>query len=186
MEPVEALVRSCLAGDQQAWETLVDRYKALVHSISVRMGLTPDEASDAFQATFVEIFRGLPSLREARAITKWIIQIAMNECRRELRRRRPAFGNFDSKETESAVGTDDELQADRLIKLEREQALRESMTQLPPRCRDLIRMLFYEGEKMRYAEVAATLGLAVGSLGFIRGRCLEKLRRLLAQAGFSS
>src|SRR6185503_13992793 len=106
MEPVETLVRSCLDGDQQAWESLVDRYKNLVYSISVRMGLTPDEASDAFQATFVEIFRGLPSLREAKAITKWIIQIAINENKRELRRRRTVFGDIEPKHIESAFSAD--------------------------------------------------------------------------------
>jgi len=37
---------------------------------------------------------------------------------------------------------------------------------------------------LRYQEVAKRLGLATGSIGFIRGRCLRRLQRALEKAGF--
>jgi DNA-directed RNA polymerase specialized sigma24 family protein len=45
-------------------------------------------------------------------------------------------------------------------------------------------MLFFEHPPRPYEEVASSLGLAVGSIGFIRGRCLKKLRDLLTEKGF--
>jgi hypothetical protein len=45
-------------------------------------------------------------------------------------------------------------------------------------------MLFYETPSRPYSEVAATLGLAQGSIGFIRRRCLERLRSSLGRRGF--
>lgn len=71
-----------------------------------------------------------------------------------------------------------------LRQAEEEQALREAISGLPPRCRELIRMLFFEEPAREYREAAASLGIAVGSIGFIRQRCLEKLRRRLAEMGF--
>ena len=42
-------------------------------------------------------------------------------------------------------------------------------------------MLFYEQPARPYADIARSLGLAEGSIGFIRGRCLGKLRKLLEE-----
>jgi hypothetical protein len=55
---------------------------------------------------------------------------------------------------------------------------------LPARCRRLVEMLFYETPARPYKQVAAELGLAAGSIGFIRGRCLGRLRRELERLGF--
>jgi DNA-directed RNA polymerase specialized sigma24 family protein len=44
-------------------------------------------------------------------------------------------------------------------------------------------MLFFETPARPYQEVARELGIATGSIGFIRGRCLKKLRQALEQEG---
>jgi hypothetical protein len=44
--------------------------------------------------------------------------------------------------------------------------------------------LFFEQPPLPYTEVARRLGLATGSIGFIRGRCLDRLRKLLVESGF--
>jgi RNA polymerase sigma factor (sigma-70 family) len=72
-----------------------------------------------------------------------------------------------------------------LREAENEQNLRQVVTDLPPRCRELIRMLFFEEPARPYQEVAQTLGIATGSIGFIRQRCLERLRKRLLEVGFS-
>jgi DNA-directed RNA polymerase specialized sigma24 family protein len=48
----------------------------------------------------------------------------------------------------------------------------------------MVQLLFYQDPPVPYAEVARQMGLAEGSIGFIRGRCLEKLRTFLEQKGF--
>jgi len=45
-------------------------------------------------------------------------------------------------------------------------------------------MLFFEGSARPYQEIAKELGIATGSIGFIRGRCLKKLRQALEKGGF--
>ena len=71
-----------------------------------------------------------------------------------------------------------------LAQVKEEQVLRDAVRTLPPRCRQLIEMLFFEAPARPYQEVAARLGLAAGSIGFIRGRCLTRLRRELEKLGF--
>ena len=45
-------------------------------------------------------------------------------------------------------------------------------------------MLFFESPPLSYQETARRLNIATGSIGFIRMRCLEKLRKSLEEKGF--
>ena len=62
--------------------------------------------------------------------------------------------------------------------------VREAIDALPPRCREMIELLFFEQPPLPYAEVARRLNLAPGSIGFIRGRCLKRLKQILEERGF--
>jgi DNA-directed RNA polymerase specialized sigma24 family protein len=57
------------------------------------------------------------------------------------------------------------------------------VAQLSPRCQEIIRLLFYEQPPLAYRDLAARLGLATGSIGFIRGRCLKRLQRAIERSG---
>jgi hypothetical protein len=48
----------------------------------------------------------------------------------------------------------------------------------------MFQLLFFRDPPLSYAEVAQHFGLAEGSIGFIRGRCLQRLREGLAREGF--
>jgi RNA polymerase sigma factor (sigma-70 family) len=175
------LVRACLRSDQQAWGALIDRYKNLIFSIPIKYGFSREDAADIFQAVCIELLNGLPKLREPQALPKWIIQVTAHLCAREKRGLMVADGapvEIDSLESSSPFPDGP------LKEAEQEQALRKAVAQLSPRCRELVHMLFFEVPAVPYADAARKLGLAPGSIGFIRGRCLEKLRRELAQAGF--
>src|SRR5207253_4012442 len=82
------LVKECLAGSEEAWSLLIDKYKALIYSIPVKYGLSPQEAADVFQATCTELLVRLPELREPRALPKWLMQVAHHECYRLKRQDR--------------------------------------------------------------------------------------------------
>src|ERR1700758_762879 len=68
----ERLVRACLAGDQAAWETLIDKYKRLIYSIPFRYGAAPEDAADIFQAVCIEVFNSLPQLKNAESLRSWL------------------------------------------------------------------------------------------------------------------
>jgi RNA polymerase sigma factor (sigma-70 family) len=78
----------------------------------------------------------------------------------------------------------EELPEEMLYQVQREQSVREAMAALPPRCGRMVSMLFFDDPPRPYQEIAKELGIASGSIGFIRGRCLRKMRQLLEEKGF--
>ena len=66
-----------------------------------------------------------------------------------------------------------------LEQIDRDQRVRDAVEQLPDRCRRLVQLLFHEHPPRPYTAIAPQLGLATGSSGFIRGRCLIQLARSL-------
>jgi len=177
------LVKECLSGNESAWSQLIDKYKALIYSIPIKYNLPPQEAADVFQATCVELLVRLPELREPRALPKWLMQVAHHECYR-LKRLSKRVVSRDSEEDTPEPETPPI--ADTLVQqTQEEQMLREAMATLTPQCRRLVEMLFFESPSHPYSEVAVELGLALGSIGFTRQKCIERLRRQLEDLGFS-
>jgi RNA polymerase sigma factor (sigma-70 family) len=172
--PDARLVRECLDGSEEAWRALIFKYKNLIFSIPVKYGFSADDATDIFQAVCLDLLSELPKLRKVKALPKWIMQITAHKCfhrKQQLQRTEvmdPAAKEFEKSTPSRAEAVFREA--------EDEQSLRQAMAELPPRCRELVRP---------YQEIAATLGVAVGSIGFIRQRCLEKLRQRLLEAGFA-
>jgi len=178
----ERLIAACGKGNQEAWTTLVAKYKNLVYSIPIKMGLH-EEAQDIFQAVFLDLLTSLPDIREPQALPKWLIQVCYHKClhfRTQGKRQVPLESEPIETQIDAGAPTLDEV----LIEGQREQAVRDSLRLLSPRCERLVRMLFYETPARPYQEIARTLGLATGSIGFIRGRCLAHLRRQLERLGF--
>jgi RNA polymerase sigma factor (sigma-70 family) len=177
------LIRGCLKGSEQAWSSLIGRYKNLIFSIPIRTGIPPDDATDIFQAVCVDLLSELPRLRHPQALPRWLIQVTFHKCLRwKADRDRYSADEAEDDEAESCGGAQpvpDEL----LYESERSQKIRQVLSELEPRCRELIQALFFESPVRPYREVAQSLGLAEGSIGPVRERCLERVRRLLEKAG---
>lgn len=180
------LVTECLAGNERAWMALVDKYKNLIYSIPVRHGLSPPDASDIFQSVIADLLSKLATLRDAHALPAWLIQVTIHRCTRwkRLQLREVPVAD-DNSQVDLAAGRRDTPES-LAHEAEREQMLREAVYRASPRCREMIHMLFYESPARPYADVAASLGIAVGSIGFLRRKCLDHLRKFLDNAGFSS
>src|SRR5262249_13522500 len=109
-------------------------------------------------------------------------QVTAHKCTRlkRLANRQPSAPG----DTIEDVADSGNLTEQVLLDVEREQALRDAVAALPPRCRQLIHALFYETRSKPYREISRALNLACCSIGFIRGRCLGRLRTELRKNGF--
>jgi RNA polymerase sigma factor (sigma-70 family) len=178
------LVRQCLRGDDDAWAALLDKYKNLIYSIPVRQGIPRDDAADIFQRVCLLLLAELPHLRHAEALPMWLIRVTSRECLRWRRQEQP-YAARETSDSALTLAADAAPVADEVLeRVADEQMLRDAVASLPERCRRLVTMLFFEAPPRPYQQVAAALGLATGSIGFIRGRCLARLRRQLEQLGF--
>ncbi len=176
------LVRECIRGSEEAWSALIEKHKRLIFSIPIKYGFSRDDATDIFQAVCLEMLSELPKLRAAEALPKWIIQITSHKCFHH-RRQQQRVEVMDPSSPAFEHGTLPSAEAI-LSEAEEEQRLRQAISEIPQRCQRLVRMLFFEEPARPYQEVARILGLALGSIGFIRQRCLERLRKKLLETGF--
>lgn len=177
------LVAACRNGDERAWGALIDKYKRLIYSICIKYGAAPDDAADIFQSVCLELFSDLDDLRKSESIKAWLVRVTVHRCYhwKKQQRARGAVGLEDLPDDpeDPAAGARAILE-----EVEKEQIVREVVQRLPARCAEMVRLLFYEDPPLPYAEVAQRLGLATGSIGFIRGRCLKRLEKALRELGF--
>lgn len=174
------LVEACLADDSAAWECLIVRYERLIYSIPIGQGMPPQEAADIFQRVCFILFRKLSSLRDHTRISSWLITTTRRECWRAGAQLHQEAAAGHSGELEFV----DDRAAERLayeqcVSDERQLIVRNAILSLPPRCRDLLTMLFYLNEEMTYEEIAERMRMPPSSIGPTRARCLEKLKRIL-------
>lgn len=179
----ERLVRECRKGSQAAWSALIEKYKNLIFSIPIKFGLPREDAADVFQAVCVDLLSSLPQLREPKAVAKWLMQTSFHKCLRWKKERLHLVDDPEVLDGEHHASTE-ELPEQMFYQVQREQSVREALAALPPRCGRMVNMLFFDDPPRPYEEVAKQLGIASGSIGFIRGRCLKKLRQLLEEKGF--
>lgn len=182
----------CRAGREAAWSTLVRRYQRLVYTVPRRAGLAAEAAADVFQATFARLFEHLPRIEDTSRVRAWLVTTARRETLRvlELQARVVDLAIAPTGEEDNPDGVDafDQLPATEplpealLADLQDLDRLRSAVDRLEPRQRQFVELLFLQDEPLPYAEIAARLGIAEGSIGPTRARVLAKLRDLLARS----
>ena len=182
--PVGVLVPLAAAGDQAAWDALVDRYAGLVVAVARHFRLEGVDLADVSQTVWLRLVERLGSLREPQALPGWLVTTTRNECLRTLRAQRRVT-LFDPTEGASpgtqAALADDRALDERLVAEERREALREALATVPAHCRELLALMVVD-PPLGYDEISRRLHMPRGSIGPTRGRCLEKLRRCPALA----
>jgi RNA polymerase sigma factor (sigma-70 family) len=172
---VTDLVTHARNGDKPAWDALVDRYAPLIWAICQRHHLSRADAGDVGQVIWLQAVDQLSTVRDPAALAGWLATTTQRESGRVLRAaRRPQAPG----QVLDAANIPDEQTAmaeQELLMAERNAALREAFTHLPPRCQQLIAMLIQD-PPVPYAKISAKLGIPVENIAPNRGRCLAKLR----------
>jgi RNA polymerase sigma factor (sigma-70 family) len=171
------LLRAAAAGDQAAWDVVVARYTGLLWSIACSFRLGTADAADATQNTWLRLVENLSRVQEPERVGSWLATTMRRECLQLLRRtsrERPA--PTDDWLTDLPAGTQPLDTA--LLLNERDAALWRALGSLSESCQQLLRVLMATPPPS-YQEVADALGLARGSIGPLRQRCLNRLRKIV-------
>jgi RNA polymerase sigma factor (sigma-70 family) len=176
------LIQGCLQGNEASWSALLSKYKNLIFSIPIKYGFSREEAADVFQSVCLDILHDLSNLRDSRALAGWLIRVTHNKCFHQMKQNRQ-FVASETDPLELTVAAT-EIPENKMRELQQEQILRTAIQSLSPRCRQLVVAVFFESPPRPYKEIARSLGLATGSIGFIRARCLNKLGQELQAMGF--
>ncbi len=158
------------------WVAIAERYKDLVYSIPLKWGLSSHDASEVFQNTWT-IALSREKAPEDAGMPPWLAAIATLQTRTLIRKRRlPSLSSEDEERVEDDGAPDP---ADALAEAEEEQAVRDALADLPERDRQLITCLYLCQPPMTYTEVSSRLGLAIGSIGPLRQRAIDRLHERL-------
>jgi RNA polymerase sigma factor (sigma-70 family) len=182
------LIALCLADVAPAWDVLIDRYAALIHTVIRRAGVNPSDAHDLFQDVCVILYDNLEHLRNAERLSAWLVTTTKRAVWKWSRRHdTPTFSETTEEdwliEAAIPIGKEGTLTPEQsVLNLARQWEIREGVAQLSPLCRQLLTMLYGTEDGATYAEVARALKMATNSVGPNRARCLEQLRKKLAES----
>lgn len=162
------LVARCRAGDQVAWEALVDRYARYVHAIVARVyRLEGHDAEDVFQEVFARVFERLDTLRDGDALRPWIAQTARNCAVDSLRR----------SGREVPVDVVPEDADDGVERLDEALTVHAALERLSPECHEILDRFFCRDES--YRTIGDELALPSGTIASRIARCLARLRDVI-------
>jgi RNA polymerase sigma factor (sigma-70 family) len=177
-----ALLARARAGDQAGWNGLVDRYQDLIHSITRAHRLSPADAADVYQITWMRLFEHLNRIENPERLGAWLATTARREClrihsrsgRQVLIADEAGFQPFEDHVEPVDQG---------LLRSERITILRRALEMLPERCQRLLRAMMREPPPS-YEEISMAFGMPIGAIGPTRGRCLARLRRHIEECGY--
>lgn len=172
------LLAACLAGDQQAWTDLVERYTRLIYSIALKSGLNEHDAADVVQSVFTIVLRRLETLQKPERFSAWLITTTHRECWRF------AKSNREVNIEDGVEPIDPEPPADaQVVDWEHAALTHRALKQLGDQCQRLLELLFLTETRTDYKSIAAQLSISIGSIGPTRARCLKRLKSHLAKLG---
>lgn len=188
---VASLVAAAASGDQDAWDSIVERYAPLLARVLAGYRLPAAGRQDVAQIVWLRLVENLDRVRSPEALPMWLITTARREALRQL----AASSRTSSMDPQSLAWTDavpvgpandlpDDAPDAALLAAERHEALLAAMAELPDRQRRLLVLLISE-PPLSYAQIAQRLGVPVGWIGPTRQRALDRLRRSEFLAGLA-
>lgn len=182
---VTELFRRAEAGDQAAWNALVDRYTRLLWSVARAYRLGDADAADVVQTSWLRLVEHFGRIDDPECLPGWLATTARREALRTLRRcGRELVADVEDSVLDIVDERPPPVDA-RLLAEERDVTLWRCFERLTIRCQVLLRALMGTPAP-DYATVSAALGMKIGSIGPTRGRCLSQLRALAADAGLAA
>ena len=162
------LVRRFQRGDQQAFETLVERYHAQIFRIASVSLIVPEHSADVTQEVFIRAYRGLRKFRFQAEPYTWLYRTMKNVCREFNRKER-----YVAEELEHVVS--DESLEEKIIHKRRLNKVRVLLETLPPRQRDVVVLRIFEEQSVE--ETAQTMNCRPGTVKALLHQALQKIRQ---------
>lgn len=185
--PDGILVGQAQAGNQRAFESLVNRYHRLLASYIGVFLNDGEQVSDVLQQVYLQLYVSLPTLLTNVSLKGWLFQVARNRCLDELRRRRrraeAPFSSlaWDSNEEElspiEAIADPDPLPEEVAERIDLYRSLQEAIASLPPKLRPVVYLRCFR--QLSFAEIGRLLNIREPTVKTCFYRSLPRLRRAL-------
>ena len=174
---IACLVSAARQGSENALGQIVTELSPLLWQVARAAGLSSGDAEDVLQTVWMRLVAHLEDIQDSTALTGWLVTTTKREAWRVSaagRRQFPADQELLAEVPDQGPGSEEQVIID-----DQRRALWEAISRLSARCQELLRIIAF-APRPDYAAVAVALGMLIGSIGPTRGRCLAKLRALLA------
>ena len=166
------LLQRYAAGEEEAFQELMTRYKDSVYAFLRRFLSRTDLVEDVFQETFLQVFVSRDTFDLSRPLRPWLFTIAANKAKDALRRLQRSevtqLGNMFSSDESSiddvlnALDHDGHMPYDELIRNERADSVKRVLSRMPQKLREIIVLAYFH--KFSYAEIAGILDIPIGTV----------------------
>ena len=171
------LLDAARGGSEDALGQITAELSPVLWHVARAAGLGADDAEDVVQTVWERLLSHLADIRVPQALVSWLVVTTKHEAWRMRsygRRQLPADQEWLTELPDHTVSTEQQIVLD-----EQQRALWRAVGKLSAQCQELLRIVAFV-PRPDYQAVSAALGMPVGSIGPTRGRCLEKIRNLLA------
>jgi RNA polymerase sigma-70 factor (ECF subfamily) len=175
------------AGDESAFDYLVQKYRRPLVSFMYRMARSTAAAEDLAQEVFLRVYRSRQTYEASAKFTTWLYRIASNLAinhARDTRHERPEVTvSLDEPDEESGTTldvADSSISAEEaLLRRERMRAIRSKVEALPERQR--LAVIMHKYQQMDYKQIAEVLKLSESATKSLLFRAYQTLREQLKQ-----
>ncbi len=180
----EALIRSFLSDNSEAFDRLVFKYMDMIFNLCFRIVHDYDDANDCAQETFIKVYRNLHQFRFRSSFSTWLYRIAINTCRNRIassgdraRKKMLRIDNPGEPGSDTVDIHDCSFDPDSLFeKNEQARLIHQAIDALPEELKVLVVLRDLEGNS--YEEIAGITGV---NLGTVKSR-LARARHLLRES----
>jgi len=174
-------VQRCLAGDAEAFSTLVERYGGRVYNIALRITNDPDAAADCAQEAFIRAYRALHQYDPSLPLGPWLFRIATNASLNYVQRWHAHETPVGDSEYPESLEPDDAGPESSTLRREQLDEVLAAMAELPAHYRAALTLRHLQ--QLSYHEVADSLGIPLGTVKTHLHRARAALKvRLAARA----
>ncbi len=170
------VMRKAAKGDDRAWSELFNRFGSMVLRVAQRMGLNAADAADAQQATWMQFMKHADQVRDPECIGAWLATTARRQSQKvAMAAARQTLSPDPAGDYASTENSTDDVEAT-VIRRQLDAPLQKALHRLPDSYRRLLQLLTSDSCPS-YEDAARTLNLPIGSIGPMRQRGLQMLRR---------
>lgn len=173
----QVYIDAILKGDASAFAKLVDRYKDLVYTLTLRMMKHKEEAEEAAQDTFIKVYKSLNKFKGDSKFSTWIYRVAYNTCLDRLKKNKRQQYTVEINEyTEHQLKTLDNA-LDQMEAKDREQSIQDCLALLPSE--DSFLLTLYYFEELSLDEIGKIVDLKPNNVKVKLFRSRKKLASIL-------
>jgi len=169
LEDFELIDRAVIQKDQQAFATLMKRYKKAVYFMILKMIRDADDADDLTMEAFAKAFKNLHKFKKDYTFSTWLFRIATNNTIDFIRKKKLKTMSLNNTLTDDGgnsvnidVEDDDNNPQDEFIRTQRIEMVRIFVDKLPAKYRKLVKLRYFD--ELSYDEIAAELDKPLGTV----------------------